>query len=227
MLYSAWGTIPELNHSPRNDLMNRRQALLTAGAAIGAAGTALVAGPMLGATAEACELKGTPLEAMHLHLCAFHVAKDDPKFQLVAHHFCMDLGEEYPGVFQCIVCESNKVGARILGVEYIVPDEIYQKLPKDEKEFWHSHDYEVTSGQLVAPKLSEEDENKFLKVVRKTWGKTFHTWADPATKLPLGKPRLMVAFIKEGEIREELIKKRDRELGIDTEKMKKRRVGKV
>jgi hypothetical protein len=142
--------------------MNRRQALLTAGAALGAAGTALVAGPMLGGEAQACELKGTPLEAMHLHLCAFHVAKDDPKFQLEAHHFCMDLGEEYSGVFQCIITESNKIGARILGVEYIVSDEIYQKLKGDEKKLWHPHDYEVTSGLLVAPKLSEDDENKFL-----------------------------------------------------------------
>jgi hypothetical protein len=207
--------------------MNRRQAILTAGATLGAAGTTLVAGPMLGGDALACEVKGTPLEAMHLHLCAFHVANDDSRFQLEAHHYCMDLGEEYSGVFQCIVTESNKVGARILGVEYIVSDEIYQKLEKAEKALWHPHDYEVTSGLLVAPKLSEEDENKFLKVVRKTWGKTYHTWRDPATKLPLGEPRLMVAFIKDGEIRQDLVKKRDKDLGIDTEKIKKRRLGKV
>jgi hypothetical protein len=207
--------------------MNRRQALITAGAALGAAGTALVAGPMLGGAAQAYEVKGTPLEAMHLHLCAFHVAKDDPQFQLEAHHYCMELGDDYPHVFQCIITESNKIGARILGVEYIVSDEIYQKLDKSEKELWHPHDYEVTSGLLVAPKLSEEDENNFMKVVRKTWGKTFHTWADPGSKLPLGKPRLMVAFTKDGEIREELVKNRDKELGISTDKIKKRRVGKV
>jgi hypothetical protein len=34
--------------------MNRRQAILTAGAALGAAGTALVAGPMFGGSAEGC-----------------------------------------------------------------------------------------------------------------------------------------------------------------------------
>jgi hypothetical protein len=199
--------------------MNRREALFTAGAA-------LVSGVALTSKAQACEVKGTPLEAMHLHLCAFHVAKDDPKFQLEAHHYCMPLRDDGK-LFQCIVTNSNQPGAKILGVEYIVTDDLYQTLSKEERNFWHPHDYEVTSGLLVAPKLAEDDENKFMAVVRKTWGKTFHTWADPETDLPLGKPRLMIAFIKDGEIREELVNKRDKDLGISTEKIKKRRVGKV
>jgi hypothetical protein len=163
---------------------------------------------------------------MHLHLCAFHVAKDDPKFQLEAHHYCMPLRDDGK-VFQCIVTESNQPGAKILGVEYIVSDDVYQQLSEREKGLWHLHDYEVTSGQLVAPKLSEEEENKLMAVVRKTWGKTFHTWADPSTEVPLGVPRLMVAFIKDGEIRDDLIKIRDQKLGISTERIRKRRVGKV
>src|SRR5260370_35533149 len=120
--------------------MNRRQAILSAGAALGAAGSALIAVPMLGGDAQACEVKGTPLEAMQLPLCAFHVAKDDPKFQLEAHHYCMPLRDDGK-VFQCIVTESNQPGAKILGVEYIVTDDIYQKLSEKEKGFWHPHDY--------------------------------------------------------------------------------------
>jgi hypothetical protein len=199
--------------------MNRREALFTAGAA-------LISGAALTSKVQGCEVKGTPLEAMHLHLCAFHVAEDDRTFQLEAHHYCMPLREDGK-LFQCIVTDSSKPGAKILGVEYIVTDDIYQGLSKEEKKFWHPHDYEVTSGLLVAPKLSEEDENKFMAVVRKTWGKTFHTWADPATELPLGTPRLMWAFTKDDQIRDELVNKRDKDLGISTEKIKKRRVGKV
>jgi hypothetical protein len=199
--------------------MNRRELLFTAGAA-------LASGAALAAKARACELKGTPLEAMHLHLCAFHVAKDDPKFQLEAHHYCMPLRDDGK-LFQCIVTESSQPGAKILGVEYIVSDDVYQKLSEKEKELWHPHDYEVTSGLLVAPKLSEEEENKLMAVVRRTWGKTFHTWADPSTEVPLGVPRLMVAFTKDGEIRDDLIKMRDQRLGISTQRIRKRRLGKV
>jgi hypothetical protein len=199
--------------------MNRREALIIAG-------TSLVSGVALSSRAHGCEVKGTPLEAMHLHLCAFHVAKDDPEFQLEAHHYCMPLRDDGK-LFQCIVTDSNKPGAKILGVEYIVTDDVYRGFSKDEKAFWHPHDYEVTSGQLLAPKLSEEQENKFMAVVRKTWGKTFHTWRDPNTEVPLGQPRLMWAFTKDGEIHEDLLRKREKELGVSTASIKRRRVGKV
>ena len=109
--------------------MNRRELLFTAGAA-------LASGAALAAKARACELKGTPLEAMHLHLCAFHVAKDDPKFQLEAHHYCMPLRDDGK-LFQCIVTESSQPGAKILGVEYIVSDDVYQQLSEREKGLWH------------------------------------------------------------------------------------------
>jgi hypothetical protein len=206
------------NRSQKNR-MSRRQVLFAAGAT-------LVSGVALSSRARACEVKGTPLEAMHLHLCAFHVAKDDPAFQLEAHHYCMPLSDDGK-LFQGIVTDSNKPGAKILGVEYIVTDDLYRGFSEDEKALWHPHDYEVTSGLLLAPKLSEDQENKFMAVVRKTWGKTFHTWADPKTAVPLGQPRLMWAFTKDGEIRDELVRKRDKDLGVSTEKIKKRRVGRV
>ncbi len=199
-------------------MMNRRRALLTAGTALG---TALIGGALPRPTAQACELKGTPLEAMHLHLCAFHVAKSDAKLQVEAHHYCMPLVKDE--VFQCIVTDSNKPGARILGVEYIVTDAIYQKFAKEEKELWHPHNYEVTSGLLVAPALPEADEDKLMAFVKTTWGKTFHTWPDPATKLPLGKPILMWAFEEDGQIDPKLIEKRDRDHKIDTAAIRKRR----
>ena len=204
---------------PNQSRLDRREALIIAGAT-------LASGVALSSTAPACEVKGTPLEAMHLHLCAFHVAEDDPEFQLEAHHYCMPLRDDGK-LFQCIVTDSDKPGAKILGVEYIVTDDLYRGLSKPEQVLWHPHDYEVTSGLLLAPKLSEEQENKFMAVVRKTWGKTFHTWADPNTELPLGRPRLMWAFTKDGQIRQELITKRDKDLGMSTEKIKRRRVGKV
>jgi hypothetical protein len=165
--------------------MNRREALCVAGAALGAAGTTLVAGPLLGNKALGCELKGTPLEDLHLYLCAFHVGKENRKFQLEAHHYCMPLSDD---LFQCIVLESNKPKARILGVEYIVTKKIYDTLSAKEKEYWHPHTYEVTSGLLVAPNLSAADDTKLMKTVMTTWGKTWHTWANPKESLPLGDP---------------------------------------
>jgi hypothetical protein len=169
-----------------------------------------------------CKLAGTPLDEMCTYLCAFHVEKGNMKNQVEAHHWCMALRD---GVFQCVVLDNNTMPAKLLGVEYIVTDEIFQKLPEKEKELWHPHDYEVTSGLLVVPDMTEKEELEYMKIVKGTWGKTYHTWADPNTDLPYGEPILMDAFRKDGEIDPELLLKRDKKLKINTEKIKQRRIG--
>src|SRR5882757_9342041 len=121
--------------------MNRREALLTAGTILGTAATLRAAEPA--DKTKACALAGTPLDDMHLYLCAFHVGKKDPKLQVEAHHYCMEVR---PGLFQCIVLESNKPKARFLGIEYIVTNDIFQGFDAAEKKYWHPHDYEVSSG---------------------------------------------------------------------------------
>src|SRR5215467_4836586 len=119
--------------------MNRREALFAAGAVLGTGALARSEEPA--AKGKPCALAGTPLDDMHLYLCAFHVGKKDPKFQVEAHHYCMEVR---PGLFQCIVLENNKAKARFLGIEYIVSNEIYQTFSPEEKNYWHPHDYEVT-----------------------------------------------------------------------------------
>lgn len=32
-----------------------------------------------------------------------------------------------------------KAGARLLGVEYIISERLFNELPEEEKRFWHSH----------------------------------------------------------------------------------------
>lgn len=200
-------------------MVTRRDVLI--GSAGVVAGT-LATGAFRPTPAKPCKLAGTPLDDMHTYLCAFHVAKNDPNNQVIAHHYCM-AGD---GLFQCIILDSNKKGAKVLGVEYIVSEDIYKSLPEEEKEMWHPHAYEVTSGLLVAPDMTQEEEDKFLDSVKNTWGKSIHTWKNPQTKLPLGKPELMAAFTKDGQVRPELVAERDRLLGINTEEIRKRRSGK-
>ncbi len=109
------------------------------------------------------------------------------------------------------------------GIEYIISDRLYQGLEAKEKQFWHPHDYEVTSGLLVVPAMSAQEENELMKTVLKTWGKTWHVWPDPTTKLPIGEPLLQWSFTKDGQIRPELIAARDKKFKISTEAIKKRR----
>ena len=48
-----------------------------------------------------------------------------PTKQVIANHYCMPLHDE---LFQCVVTDTNKPGGRIIGIEYIVSDRIYQSL---------------------------------------------------------------------------------------------------
>ena len=50
---------------------------------------------------------------------------------------------------QCVLFDGNTVGARMMGVEYIISEKPYNTLPSDEKAYWHPHNYEILSGQLL------------------------------------------------------------------------------
>eukprot|EP00983_Pelagomonas_calceolata_P064402 1148104-Pelagomonas_calceolata.AAC.4 len=46
-----------------------------------------------------------------------------------------------------------------LPMQYIISEGLFEGLPQEEKKYWHSHAYEVTSGQLVAKNIPTALEN--------------------------------------------------------------------
>jgi hypothetical protein len=110
-----------------------------------------------------------PINGIHQHLCGLHIYAHDPSRAVRAHHYCSHLR---PDLHQCVIYDSDQPGARLIGVEYVIPEEAFVKLPEDEKkvrrvismrirqgqscfctalteQYWHSHKYEVESGMLV------------------------------------------------------------------------------
>jgi hypothetical protein len=197
--------------------MNRREAIHLFGAA--ALGSA-VTGKAAADHTKPAGKGGTPVDTLHGYLCAFHIGKKDPTFVVEAHHYCAAINDD---VHQCVVFDSNGKNARILGVEYIISDAVYQKLPTDEKKYYHPHRYEVTSGLLIAPGMPAAEEKEFMDKVVTTWGKTWHTWPDPKTALPMGEPMLMWASTRDGMIDAATLAKRDKEFGVDTAQIRRRR----
>jgi Protein of unknown function (DUF1264) len=155
-----------------------------------------------------------------LHVCAFHIAKDDPAYQIESHHYCTAVRD---GVFQCTIYDKDKGDAKLIGVEYIVSNEIFQKLSAKEKEFWHPHGYEISAGLLTFTGIKPDCEKKLVKGLQKTWGKVWQTWPDPTTDLPIGEPRLMWSAAKDGDVRNELVQKRDKYYGIDVNAIRNQR----
>lgn len=162
-----------------------------------------------------------PIGAIHAHVCGFHFYADDMKRQVRAHHYCSHQNEE---VLQCVIYDSHGKDARLIGIEYIISEELFKTLPEEEKKLWHSHRHEVMSGTLVAPNIPDVAEDELMKKLVTTYGKTWHTWqVDRGDKLPLGTPKLMMSFTGEGQLDPKKLAGRDKDLDIDTQKKKERR----
>ena len=143
--------------------------------------------------------------------------KAEPAHQFEAHHFCRQVNEDF---MQCALYDGNTADANLTGIEYIVSERLFEELPAEEKPYWHPHNGEILSGQLVAPGLPTAAEHELMRGKINSYGKTWHTWDTghgAAASLPLGEPKLAWSFNRLGKARERLVEARDRRMGIDTE----------
>jgi hypothetical protein len=170
------------------------------------------------ATAASAVQRDAPTANLDVYLLGFHPMKDDPSHQFEAHHFCRVVNED---LMQCALFDGNTRTAVLTGVEYIISERLFGQLPRPERRYWHPHNGEILSGQLVAPGIPATAEHALMSSKLNSYGKTWHTWDVAAGgveggSLPLGPPRLAWSFNREGEARPGLVEERDRRTGIDT-----------
>jgi hypothetical protein len=162
-----------------------------------------------------------PIDALNAYLDGFHFYNGQMKSQMEAHHYCSILNDE---VIQCVIYDGNVKDAKLMGVEYIISEQLFAKLPASEKSLWHSHVHEVKSGQLIAPGIPAAAEHALMNKLVHTYGKTWHTWhTDLDKNLPLGVPQLMMGFTADGQIDPALVHKRDARFGVNSADKKKAR----
>ena len=162
-----------------------------------------------------------PLSGMDVYLVGFHPMKEDPTHQMEAHHFCKQVNQDFA---QCALFDGNTDAANLNGIEYIISEKLFESLPQDERQFWHPHNYEILSGQLVAPGLPEVASEELMKGKVNSYGKTFHLWSTgKGDKLPMGKPMLAWSFNRDGEAKEGLVERRDKAMGINSSEIRRER----
>ena len=169
--------------------------------------------------------KNSPLAPMDVYLVGFHPLKADPEHQMEAHHFCHQINEDFA---QCVLFDGNGSDARLNGIEYIISENLFDGLPAAEKAYWHPHNGEILSGQLVAPGIPAPAEKALMKRKMNSYGKTWHVWNTgtrdhPGDPLPTGDPHLAWSFNRDGEIQPPLLGQRDRAMDIDTARIREDR----
>jgi len=200
--------------------MDRRELFGVVGA-LGAAGAA-------NADPHGAKPGASPLAGPHLHFCGIHMAKKNPKLQFITQHYCAaHTGGPDGDIFQCVLFDGTGQNAKLVGVEYLISDAAYRKLPDAEKPFWHPHTYEVLGGGLIAPEMEPKDESAFMKIVMTTWGKAWHTWPDPTTAVPTGEPLLIWSVMADGQVDPKLLAERDKQFKVDTDKIREARVKEI
>ena len=139
-------------------------------------------------------------------------------------------------VRQCLIYDAPTPNARLIGIEYMITPRLYATLPTDERALWHSHVFEVQSGQLIMPKSAPLPESAWaaaeteeMREVVGLYGKTYHLWqVDRGDAVPLGRPELMMSFTAEGQLGEkgrEVWRDRDERFGVDSGAKKEMRKG--
>ena len=127
---------------------------------------------------------------MDIYLVGFHPMKDHPD---AADGSRITTATRSTRTSPSACCSTATArNANLTGIEYIVSERIFDTLPAEERAFWHPHNAEILSGQLVAPGIPEVAEKALMKSKMNSYGKTWHVWDTGASgqggdTLPLGR----------------------------------------
>lgn len=164
-----------------------------------------------------------PVAKLDVYLAGFHPMKAQPSHQMEAHHFCRQVNEDFA---QCVLFDGNSADANLNGIEYIISERLFNTLAADERQYWHPHNYEILSGQLVAPGIPAFAQQALMRSKINSYGKTWHVWdtrKNAGTQLPLGEPMLAWSFNRDGEAEPAMVKARNQRMGINAEQKRQQR----
>ena len=161
----------------------------------------------------------TPVKKIAIYLNGFHPMKDDPTVQVEAHHYCNQVNED---LAQCALFDGNTENANLNGIEFIISEKLFETLPPEERQYWHPHNYEILSGQLVGPGLPDAAEKALMRRKMNSYGKTWHVWM-PGDALPTGPAHLAWSFNRDGELKMGMAEERDRRMSIDSGEKRRER----
>jgi hypothetical protein len=166
-----------------------------------------------------------PLREFNLHLVGFRPLRDDPQVQTEVHLYCRLINDDFA---QCVAFDGDGPDARLTGVEYLISERLYDRLRPEEQAYWHPSNYELLSGQMVAPGLPSAIERELVRLMLNGYGKGWQFWPNagpdrPGRSLPFGDALLTWSFNRDGEIDPRLVAERDERLGTRSDRRRQQR----
>ncbi|KAI6086600.1 DUF1264-domain-containing protein [Hypoxylon rubiginosum] len=162
-------------------------------------------------------------EGTVLFLNGFHFVSGHSDWEISANHYCVIIRDD---MLQCAVYNTATSPAHLAGIEYIITTDAFETLDYEERQLWHSHVYEITSGFLIEPGLPSSVDHTIMKdVLVDTYGKTFHTWRydQQNSTYPIGIPELVMGYTGDDQITPDFVTKRDDMFGVNTTEIKESR----
>ncbi|KAI5925076.1 DUF1264-domain-containing protein [Camillea tinctor] len=155
-------------------------------------------------------------EGAVLFLNGFHFVSGHSDQEVSANHYCVIVRDD---MLQCVIYNTATTPAHLAGIEYIISRSAFETLDYEERQLWHSHSYEITSGYLIEPNLPDSVDHTIMKdVLVETYGKTFHTWRydQQNATYPIGIPELMMGYTGDDQITPDFVTQRDQMFGVNT-----------
>ncbi|KAF3071088.1 putative embryo-specific protein [Daldinia childiae] len=161
-------------------------------------------------------------EGTVLFLNGFHFVSGHSDWEISANHYCVIIRDD---MLQCAVYNTATAPARLAGIEYIISSAAFETLDYEERQLWHSHVYEVTSGFLTQPGLPASVDHTHYEGLVGTYGKTFHTWRydQQNSTYPIGIPELVMGYTGDNQITPDFVTKRDELFGLNTTEVRESR----
>jgi Protein of unknown function (DUF1264) len=133
-------------------------------------------------------MPGGPTGGYTLHIDAdFHFGSPHP--HEIAHHWCKTIS---PTLTECQLYDSDGPGAKLVGVETIVPASVWATFTPSEQALWHYHKTELKKIHATLPDTPKDKQAAIIAAISNTYGKVWILW-DPMTSTnPIGQPSITV-----------------------------------
>jgi len=107
----------------------------------------------------------------------------------IAHHWCKNIS---PNLTECQLYDSDGPGARLVGVETIVPPAVWKTFSPAEQALWHYHKTELKKIHATLPDTPKNQQAAIIAKISDTYGKVWILWDPMTSQNPIGQPSITV-----------------------------------